>query len=1127
MNTRILRILVGVLLVLGIVAVGRATAAILEVGPAQTYTTIQSAVDAAVSGDEILVEAGTYVEQVLIDGKDLTLTGAGAGLTIIASPDTLQAFDTTTFDHYPVVGIKGATVDLADLTVDGAGKGNLNVRFMGIEFRNAGGSVTGVTITGVRDTPLGGVQHGVGLYAYNDDTVARSLTIDQVIVDDYQKNGMALVAEPGTPLTLAVTGCETTGAGPTDVIVQNGMEITGADVAATVTGNTVRDVAWDGETSTAAGLLLDLCSGTVSGNVLERAQTAIYATSAPVTIANNEILVTPVAGIGTGVQVSNTTPGYAKAARAHTLPVRLAQPFDTPRATPASRATIATAITGNTLQLDPAIVDNAGAYGVFAYNFQSFDDLEVTVDDNTFTGMEIATSARDLVPTDGTFALADYDNNVFNACDVGVDSTIPATVSAENCWWGAADGPGDVGPGSGAEVSANVDFEPFRTDVVNLVYDPDPLDLVEAAPTGTVVFDYTGGASDRIYGYSIDVQWDPAVAAATDVDASRPATGVFATAQPFIVQEVAAGHLRIDAAIGGAAPGTFADPLFQIAFAIAPGAVEGSETSYTVTVNDLRNGLNDPVAGLVPDADVEPEIRVDGAAPQITDVLVTDTTLPSVDWTRDGHAIEVQATVIEGDLATLTCDLTAFGGTVLALADATVAGDVYTWTLAATAGMGDGPVTATVTATDGLAQTASAGDAITADNTAPDALAGLLVAPGHEKIHLSWTEPTPDTGSPLQGVVFRYVTWSNSPAYAGPLPDPPADVDAGTLAGTGPQAGAAWDWAIAPRDVYVLSGFVVDLVGNASPLGETGAATNYWLGDVDADGFVDVPTDITALGDTYGLSSGDTGYNEDADVGPTFSGSPLGIPNPQFDGYRIQFEDLMIFALNYGEVDPLLEFAPGQVPAMRWFRLDATTWVLSLMQECAGLKGVNLAAELPDGVTARVTAGDVLGRQEAPVFLRNIDRNGLDAGLAVIGSGQAITGAGELIRVVTSAPVEDLQAKVSARDLGNRELLIDMPDATGAATPRAHQLAQNMPNPFNPQTEIAFALPQTERVHLAIYGVDGRLVRTLVDEERPAGQHSVTWHGRDDAGRVVATGTYFYALRAGDFRQVRKMTLVK
>ena len=125
--------------------------------------------------------------------------------------------------------------------------------------------------------------------------------------------------------------------------------------------------------------------------------------------------------------------------------------------------------------------------------------------------------------------------------------------------------------------------------------------------------------------------------------------------------------------------------------------------------------------------------------------------------------------------------------------------------------------------------------------------------------------------------------------------------------------------------MYVLSGFVRDFVGNVSPLGDSGAATNYWLGDTDEDGYVDVGGDVTALGDTYGLTIGEPGYDPRLRRRPHRGRLPRGIPQPETDGYRIQFEDLMIFALNLGEVDPSRKFAPGDVPDLRWDRLDAET----------------------------------------------------------------------------------------------------------------------------------------------------------------------------------------------------------
>lgn len=72
------------------------------------------------------------------------------------------------------------------------------------------------------------------------------------------------------------------------------------------------------------------------------------------------------------------------------------------------------------------------------------------------------------------------------------------------------------------------------------------------------------------------------------------------------------------------------------------------------------------------------------------------------------------------------------------------------------------------------------------------------------------------------------------------------------------------------------------------------------------------------------------------------------------------------------------------------------------------------------------------------------------------------------------------------------------------------------PNPFNPSTTISFALAAPQRATLAVYGVDGRLVRTLVDGELPAGPHAATWDGAGEDGRNVASGTYLYRLRTAD-----------
>jgi parallel beta-helix repeat protein len=98
----------------------------------------------------------------------------------------------------------------------------------------------------------------------------------------------------------------------------------------------------------------------------------------------------------------------------------------------------------------------------------------------------------------------------------------------------------------------------------------------------------------------------------------------------------------------------------------------------------------------------------------------------------------------------------------------------------------------------------------------------------------------------------------------------------------------------------------------------------------------------------------------------------------------------------------------------------------------------------------------------------------------------------------------------------------------GPEPPSALALHPCAPNPFNPITTIRFDVPASgTRVAIVVYDVTGRRVRTLVNEPQPAGRQSVVWDGRDDRGRGVASGVYFYRMTAGSFVQTRKMLLLK
>jgi len=93
--------------------------------------------------------------------------------------------------------------------------------------------------------------------------------------------------------------------------------------------------------------------------------------------------------------------------------------------------------------------------------------------------------------------------------------------------------------------------------------------------------------------------------------------------------------------------------------------------------------------------------------------------------------------------------------------------------------------------------------------------------------------------------------------------------------------------------------------------------------------------------------------------------------------------------------------------------------------------------------------------------------------------------------------------------------------------PTTFGLEQNYPNPFNPTTQIEFSLPVPSRVDLTVFNVLGQEVRSVINDEMPAGHHSVTWDGNSSSGNSVSSGVYFYRLEAGDFVETRKMMLLK
>ncbi len=431
------------------------------------------------------------------------------------------------------------------------------------------------------------------------------------------------------------------------------------------------------------------------------------------------------------------------------------------------------------------------------------------------------------------------------------------------------------------------------------------------------------------------------------------------------------------------------------------------------------------------------------------------------------------------------------------------------------------------------------GATIVYDCTAPDAVTAITADPHHNRVEVSWTHDGTDVDhyEVFSGLWHDGAHASVYPEYddfiGNKIPTRPADYDsiiiniAGEWDPLGNVAALTTDevWANADdRGVYYYEVFAVDAAGNASPRAAANdRATNYWLGDMDAIGEVAV-YDMGFLGAAFGTTEGDGAYQAIADVGPTDNWSRLGIPTTDND---INFEDLMVFSMNYGIVGPAnkSDVNISTVADLSWVSYDENTYALRL-NDASGLKGVHLRATLPEGASVTVTAGDLLDQQSEMTFLRNIGQD-LDVSLAVTGVDNGFTGQGDLFLVECTAELKLEDLIIDLRGSDNSSMEVSLDSDTGTLTPRVFGLNAAYPNPFNPMTKISFSLPETQAVRLNVYGIDGKLVTTLVNETRGAGLHEVIWNGQNDAGQVQASGLYFYRIEAGPYSQVRKMTLMK
>ena len=166
----------------------------------------------------------------------------------------------------------------------------------------------------------------------------------------------------------------------------------------------------------------------------------------------------------------------------------------------------------------------------------------------------------------------------------------------------------------------------------------------------------------------------------------------------------------------------------------------------------------------------------------------------------------------------------------------------------------------------------------------------------------------------------------------------------------------------------------------------------------------------------------------------------------------------------------------------------------------------------------------------------SVEQTGLPSWLSIqcgsdavyIPGGSSARGKLLLVFTVKDAPSgAEASVPLAIRDADGTSWTYTIPVKIGGAAPLETALIGNYPNPFNPSTAISYSLKESGRATLFIYNALGQKVRTLVDGPRAAGKYTARWDGKDETGKKVSSGVYYYRLIIGKFIQTKKMVMVE
>jgi hypothetical protein len=577
------------------------------------------------------------------------------------------------------------------------------------------------------------------------------------------------------------------------------------------------------------------------------------------------------------------------------------------------------------------------------------------------------------------------------------------------------------------------------------------------------------------------------------------------------------------------------------------------EADETFTV-DLSNASNATIAtgtgtgtGTITDDDAAPSLSVDdvsvteGDAGTVNATFTVTLSAPSGQTVTVDHATANGTAVAPGDYTAIaTTPLTFLPGETTKPVVVVVNGDVTseadeTFTLnltnAVNATIATGTGTGTIFNDDAL------GDLAAAQQTTGND------ADGSTRIALTFTAPAGVAAVEVYRAGYgAYPEYDDDGGVAPPAPG--AHPPSGPWTLTGVTATGQTDEPAA-RDFYYYVAYTQNGGGAWSPPSNvTTGSLNYHLGDV-SDGITTgqgdnlVSTeDISLLGSSYGIALGaldPVGY---LDVGPT---TDLSVGARPTTDNVINFEDLVLFAINYGvasapqaalapvtatgRANALVLRAPEHVAAGGEIELELTASGNGLVQALS----VGLSWDPAVVAPAGFTSGAMIDEQNGVVL--SAKPGTLDA--ALLGRGRAgLAGEGTIarmrFRVLADGDPKFAIAALDARDGSNQK--VSMAASTGVIprpAPLTTSLSGAIPNPSRRSATIVFGLARGGPTEVSLYSVDGRRVRVLARGFREAGEYRMEWDGRDDGGRPLSPGAYFIRMVTPGAQFTRKLTFLR